>query len=506
VELFEQIRREFEFGPGASVKSVAKKFGVHRRMVRQALADADPPGRKVPERKRPRIDSVAEFIDRILAGDSNAPRKQKHTSHRIWRRIQLERPEVVVAESTVRQYVRERKHELGQLKRETFVPQSYNWGVEAQVDWYEAYADVDGSREKLQVFCMRSMASGGAFHRAYWRATQQAFFEAHERAFDYFGGVFQKLRYDNLSSAVRRIMKGHERGQTERFITFRSHWKFEADFCTPGEGHEKGGVEGEAGYFRRNHWVPVPQARDLDHINDQLMEGCRADERRQIGERTEAVGEGMRIERDHLIALTGEVFPLGEVSFAIVDGKGCVKARTNWYSTPSRAGMTVRVNLLPQIVEIWEDDQCVAQHERCYERSRQILNLEHYLDVLERKPGALAGSKPLEQWRRLGRWPDCYDRFWQALITRHGKQTGTRQMIELLSMGRQHGYDLLQEAIHTALTLDCKDVAAVRHLITADTLQRAPLPIIEVAALARYDRPMPVMDDYDQLVGTAVQL
>jgi hypothetical protein len=144
VELFEQIRREFEFGSKASIKSVARKFGVHRRMVRQALADADPPGRKVPERKRPQIDAVAEFIDRILAGDCQAPRKQRHTSHRIWRRIQQERPESQVAESTIRQYVRERKHELGLLKRETFVPQSYSWGVEAQVDWYEAYAEVDG--------------------------------------------------------------------------------------------------------------------------------------------------------------------------------------------------------------------------------------------------------------------------------------------------------------------------------------------------------------------------
>jgi hypothetical protein len=97
VELFEQIRREFEFGSAASVKSVAKKFGVHRRMVRQALADANPPGRKIPERKRPRIDSVAEFIDQILAGDGNAPRKQKHTSHRIWRRIHQEMPENRVA-------------------------------------------------------------------------------------------------------------------------------------------------------------------------------------------------------------------------------------------------------------------------------------------------------------------------------------------------------------------------------------------------------------------------
>ena len=142
---------------------------------------------------------------------------------------------------------------------ETCVPQSYAWGVEAQIDWYEAYADLGGERVKLQVFAMRSMASGAAFHCAYLHATQQAFLEAHELAFAYFGGVFRKLRYDNLTSAVRKILRGHRREETARFVAFRSHWRFEAEFCTPAEPHEKGGIEGEAGYFRRNHWVPVPE-------------------------------------------------------------------------------------------------------------------------------------------------------------------------------------------------------------------------------------------------------
>ncbi|MEW5980454.1 MAG: IS21 family transposase, partial [Acidobacteriota bacterium] len=103
----------------------------------------------------------------------------------------------------------------------------------------------------VQVFAMRSMASGGAFHYAYPRATQQALMEGHERAFAYFGGVFRRLRYDNLASAVKKILRGYEREQRARFIVFGSHWKFEAVFCTPGEAHEKGGVEGEAGIQRR---------------------------------------------------------------------------------------------------------------------------------------------------------------------------------------------------------------------------------------------------------------
>ena len=103
-----------------------------------------------------------------------------------------------MAEVTIRQYVRERKQELGWSTRMTCVPQSYEWGQEGQVDWYEAWAELGGEEVLLQVFSMRSMASGAAFHRAYHRATQQAFLEAHEQAFLYYGGVFRLLRYDNL--------------------------------------------------------------------------------------------------------------------------------------------------------------------------------------------------------------------------------------------------------------------------------------------------------------------
>ena len=116
----------------------------------------------------------------------------------------------------MRRYVGLRKRELGLKGREVFVPQSYSWGQEGQVDWFEAVAKLGGERCKLQFFAMRSMASGDAFHRAYTNATQQAFLDAHEHAFDYFDGVFRTLRYDNLASAVKKILRGRQRVETER--------------------------------------------------------------------------------------------------------------------------------------------------------------------------------------------------------------------------------------------------------------------------------------------------
>jgi hypothetical protein len=354
----------------------------------------------------------------------------------LWR-IKEELPSCEISEATVRRYVRAQKQALGLLSSDTFVPQAYGWGEEGQVDWYEATAELGGERQKIQVFAMRSMASGGAFHRAYPRATQQALLEGHEQAFSYFGGVFRRLRYDNLQSAVKKILRGYEREQAARFIAFRSHWKFEAVFCTPGEAHEKGGVEGEAGYFRRNHWVPIPQARDFEDLNRQLLLGCEQDQQRVIGDRSQNVGVGMRIEREHLLPWLAEGFDLAEASFGSVDSQSCVKVRTNRYSVPLRVGTRVQIKVLPAQVEMWPEGRLVARHERCYQRRQEMLDLEHYLEVLERKPGALAGSKPLEQWRRQGRWPASYDRLWQRLKERQGQQPGTREMIELLKLGSQ---------------------------------------------------------------------
>ena len=112
VELFEEIRREYRFGVG-TIQGVAKKLNTHRRMVRQALASAIPPERKTPARSSPKLGPVREFIDGILQSDREAPRKQRHTAHRIWQRIRQEHPEACVAEATVRRYVRRRKQEMG---------------------------------------------------------------------------------------------------------------------------------------------------------------------------------------------------------------------------------------------------------------------------------------------------------------------------------------------------------------------------------------------------------
>ncbi len=222
----------------------------------------------------------------------------------------------------------------------------------------------------------------------------------------------------------------------------------------------------------------MPKARSLAELNQSLENACRRDESRQLAGREVTVGVAMQAEQEHLLPLPGEDFELAEVSFPRVDGSGCVRVRTNFYSVPVRAGSVVEARVYPAQVELWQEGGCVARHERCYGRRQQILDLEHYLEVLEQKPGALAGSKPLEQWRKLGRWPACYDRFWEELVRRHGKPSGTRQMIGLLQLGKAKGYAKLQAALESVLALGCGDEAAVRYLmLTEPEPTRSPVSV-----------------------------
>jgi len=266
VELFEKIRREYFEGVG-TILGVAEKLGVHRRMVREAIRSAVPMKRKKMQRESSRlIAGVLLFIHQILTADQQAPRKQRHTAQRIYQRLRDEMPQEEVSPRSVRRAVRDWKQQHKAERTETYISQHYEAGREGQADWYEAYADLGGERVKPQVFCLRSMYSGAAFHRAYLRATQQAFLNGHTHAFEMFGGAFRVVRYDNLRSAVKQIMRGKRREQTTRFLAFRSHYLFDAEFCTPARGSEKGGVEQEVGRFRRRWWTPVPKHANLSSV------------------------------------------------------------------------------------------------------------------------------------------------------------------------------------------------------------------------------------------------
>jgi len=214
---------------------------------------------------------------------------------------------------------------------------------------------------------------------------------------------------------VKKILRGYEREMTARFTAFRSHWRYEASFCTPGEGHEKGGVEGEVGYFRRNHWVPVPAARDLAEVNAKLFADCRQDENRVLAGRAESVGALLLAEKEHLLPLPPEDFYLAEVGFPRVNQSGCAKVRTNFYSVPLKPGTVVEARVHSSAVEFHHGGARVARHERSYDRARQILE-----PLACRRPDLPQRSRqPICQWPLHGPsrrpWKEGLDE-WQGQL------------------------------------------------------------------------------------------
>ncbi|HYY41484.1 MAG TPA: IS21 family transposase, partial [Pyrinomonadaceae bacterium] len=417
MQLFEQIRRDREC-EGLSLRALAERHGVHRRVVRQALASPLPPAKRAPaHRPAPKLGPYRALIDAWLAADRDAPRKQRHTAKRIWQRL-VDEHGADVAETTVRDYVRARKRAMGWPVDEVFIPQVHAPGAEAEVDWGEAQVDLAGARVKVHLFFMRASFSGAAFCQASLVETQQAFLELHVEAFAWFGGVFVDVRYDNLTSAVKQVLKGRRRVESDRFVALRSHYLFMSQFTTPGiqGAHEKGGVEGEVGRFRRNHLVPVPSVADLAELNALLLAGCEQDLLRRIAGRQVTVGEAWATERPLLRALPAEPFDATEIAAPRVDSKALVTVRQNRYSVPvALAGLRVSARIGARQITISHAGGVVARHDRLHGRFGTSARLDHYLELLQRKPGGLEHSLALAQERDRRAWPRAFDDLWAAL-------------------------------------------------------------------------------------------
>ncbi len=493
VELFELIRRDYYVG-GHGIRHLARLRQVHRRTVRQALAAALPPRRKAPVREPWVLTrALRQVIDGWLAADREAPPKQRHTGTRVYQRLVREHgyPGAAV---TVRRYVSQQRRGLGP-PAEALVPQSYGPGEEAQVDWYEAAVDFPEGRRTVQFFVMRACFSGREFHRACWCQTQPAFLEAHVAAFADFGGVFARLRYDNLGLAVKKVLRGRRREETDRFIALRSHYLFAADFCQPGlaGAHEKGGVEGTVGRFRRNHLVPVPVMADLAALNSYLHRACEADGGRQITGRDRSVAMDWTQAQGVLRPLPATPFATAEVLTCRVDSSSRVRVRTNHYSVPvALVGQPVEVQLHAQHWEVLHKGRSVATHERLPGRFGEHWVLDHYWERLQVKPGALANARALRQARETGQWPPGYDRLFGVLKQRYGDTEGTRQLLQVLLLHRDNDSAAVHQAVTQAVALGCCDAGAIAVLVRQQGACPAPPAVVgELGALARYGQTRP---------------
>ena len=299
-----------------------------------------------------------------------------------------------------------------------------------------------------------------AFHRAYVNEAQESFTDAHVRAFERFEGVPRRVRYDNLKTAVVKILEGRDRTENQRFIALGSHYGFESFFCEPGidGAHEKGGVEGDIGWFRRIHLTPVPAFDTLADLNAFLERCDTTDLARWVTGRGPGAGGRIHdlaaLERPAMWTLPTERFAAVTRLTVRVDTKARVCVRQCFYSVPARhVGGRVIVELGAETVTVTVDGAVVASHVRGVHRRSEILDLDHYLEVLWHRPGALPGATALAQARATGRFGPEHQQFWDLARRRNGDTAGTRALCDVLLLHRHHHTNHVIAGIRAALSI-----------------------------------------------------
>ena len=505
VREWEKIRRAY-YVEQQSKRQIMRELRCSYQTIEKALTNSRPQGYTMQKaRPSPVLGAYQAEIARLLEENAQLPRKQRYTSHTIYERIKAQG--YGGSESNLRRYV-------GQLRRDqkrptVYLPLHYEPGVDGQVDWGEAQVELCGDRMVVQLFVMRLCYSRKLFVMAFPTQRQEAFFAGHVAAFRYFGGVPQRLSYDNLKAAVHRILSGKNREEQSAFVAFRSHYLFASNYCTPGEGHEKGGVENGVGYVQRNFLTAVPQVTSFTELNAQLLASCTAEETRQVSGAPQTIGEMWHAEQGSLYPLPSQDYVCCRSREVTLNGYGQVAFETNRYSVPAKlARKHLVLRAYPFEIEILDGGQVIAQHPRSYGHKQDILDPLHYLPLLEQRPGAFEHAKPLCEWRQS--WPPRYEELLTCLRTRSAadgapESRAIREFIGILQLHQHHPASLIEEAIATAMAQNLPHLAGVRYCLNG-LLHPAPdVTTVDLTAHPQLhdigSQPVDVTH-YDQLLET----
>ena len=501
VDEYEKIRRAY-YIEQKSIRQIARERGHSRKSVQKALGNSEPkPYQRQEERTAPTLGGYKARIAALLEENQQLPRKQRYTGHKIYEVIAREG--YVGSESGVRRYIGawRRLHNSPAV----YLPLEFEPGADAQADWGEGEVVMAGERISVQLFTIRLCYSRRLFMMAFPSQKLEAFLEGHVAAFGYFEGVPQRISYDNLKTAVKDILGGQARQEQAGFLAFRSHYLFESHFCTPGQGHEKGGVEHGVGYGRRNFLVPLPEVASYAELNAYLLAQCLADEARTVHGQTRNIREAWQTEKAALLPLPEQEYVCCKTLQVSLTPYSQVIFETNRYSVPVGAGrrvLTLRVYTFR--LEILHEGEVLASHERCYGQAQDIFDPLHYLPLLESRPGAFDYAKPLRAWR--AEWSPVYEQALAQLRSLWPDGRGVREFVQILRLHQDHPPRLIEQALSAALAFGCVHYEGVRLCLNQLLLpQQLPLPLaLEGTPLAQLQHSGTQAVDlqaYDLLIG-----
>jgi len=475
LEQYEQIRR-MHYLEEKSGREIARQLGISRQTVTKALQKEQKPEYTLKQpRESPRLGPYKEQLETLLTDNGRMPKKQRYTGHKLFEALQAEG--YSGSESSVQRYA---VHWRKSHKRPaTFLPLEFEPGQDAQVDWGEAQVILAGVPCKVQLFVMHLSYSRRTFVMAFPASKQEAFFYGHVRAFEHFAGVPHRLSYDNLSSAVKPLVQGRIREEQRAFVAFRSHYLYESHFCTPAQGHEKGGVEGSVGFSRRNFLVPIPRVDSYEELNRHLLAACVRADVRIVHRQSVSIGQAWKQEQPCLRALPTHPFECCVTRQAHLNGYSQVTYETNRYSVPvEQARQELTLKAYPFELHILFAGHVLARHARCYDHEQDLFDPLHYLWLLEQRPGALEYARPLRQWRQ--EWPASYHRLLKHLREKWPEGRGVKEFVRILRLHESTSPRLVETAVEQALAYGCAHLDGVR--LCLEQLQAPPsvLPLLDL--------------------------
>ena len=448
VEIYKQIRRMRL--DGMSQRQIAAVLHISRNTVKKYWDGNCVPWERKEYSREPGVltKDVVAFVRQCVDEDSQCgSKKQHHTAKRIYDRLVAERG-FTGGETTIRRLVKE----LREKHQEAFVPLAFPAGDALQIDWGEATVYLSGVKTTVNLFCARLCYSGAPMVLAYRRQNEESFLDALVQVFQYFGGVPRRVIFDNGKVAVKDGFGAHARKQAG-YAALAAHYGFEAVFCNPASGNEKGLVEGLVGYIRRNVCVPVPKVKSLEELNRMLQEKCLNYLSHQIRGKEASVGEMLTREREKLYPLPGYPFDACKRVTGRVDRFCTVRFDTNNYSVPAAyCGREVSVKAGPETVSIYFEGQCIAQHHRCLDRQQNIYKLEHYLHLLEKKGRAIFYARPVQE-----ALPAYFLNWLQK------QDLSPKELVEMLSRCREEDCEsIMTEASCHAASVQIEDTVVVQ--------------------------------------------